>query len=304
MSKTSKNLFDDEVEIFPPPRRSSRIIVHIPASMIIVEKGILKKTFIVGLIGRACGIFRVDLIDVYVDPDSSFEEAYFIKKVLEYMSTPSHLRKYVISLDKDLRGVGVLPPLATPNQPFKEELSRRFFREALVADLRHNYIYLEAGLGEILRVGLDKERLGSFRKGDRVVIEVENNNVISVIPRDEFMRRFYWVFQVSVSRSLRESLKKFRSSTVISTRKGSYLNNEVAKKLVELYDHGDISIVFGSPNKDPDEIALIEGWDINKEASLAINTAPLQGVRSIRTYEALFITLSLINNVIFLSKKL
>ncbi len=304
MSLFSKDPLRSEAVIYPPPKRESKIVVHVPSSIINVEKGVLKKTFIVGLLGRACGIFRVDVIDIYVDPDSSLEEALFIKKILEYMTTPSYLRKYLISLDKNLRGVGVLPPLATPNQPSQEIISGRHFREALVVDLRKDTVYLEAGLGELVSVHLDKERLSSIKKGDRVVIEVENNNIASIIPREEFMKRFYWVFQVSISKSLRESLRKFRGSVIISSRKGEYIDDKVAKKLVELYDRGDLSVVFGSPSRDPDEIADIEGWDIDKVVNLVINTAPLQGVRSIRTYEALYITLSLINNTIYISKKL
>ncbi len=304
MSLFSKDPLGKEVVIYPPPKRTSRIVVHVPSSVVNVEKGVLKKTFIVGLLGRACGIFRVDVIDIYVDPDSSLEEALFIKKILEYMITPSYLRKYLVSLDKDLRGVGVLPPLATPNQPSHEILSRRHFREALVIDLQKDIIYLEAGLGDMIHAYLDRENLRNIRKGDRVVIEVENNNIVSITPREEFMKRFYWIFQVSVSKNLRESLRKFKNLIIISSRKGEYLDDRVVKKLIELYDRGDLSIVFGSPTRDPDEIADIEGWDIGKEASLVINTAPLQGVRSIRTYEALYITLSLINNAIYVSKKL
>jgi predicted SPOUT superfamily RNA methylase MTH1 len=304
MSLFSKDPLRNEAMIYPPPKRDSKIIVHIPSSVINVEKGILKKTFIVGLLGRACGIFRVDIIDIYVDPDSNLEDALFIKKILEYMTTPSYLRKYLISLDKNLRGVGGLPPLATPNQPSQEIISGRHFREALVVDLRKDTVYLEAGLGELVSVHLDKERLRSIKRGDRVVIEVDNNNVVSILPREEFMKKFYWVFQVSISKSLRESLRKFRGSVIISSRKGEYMDDRVAKKLIELYSRGDLSVVFGSPSRDPDEIADIEGWDINKMANLVINTAPLQGVRSIRTYEALYITLSLINNTIYISKKL
>ncbi|MGC9009055.1 MAG: putative RNA uridine N3 methyltransferase [Sulfolobales archaeon] len=304
MSLFSKDPLRNEAMIYPPPKRDSKIIVHIPSSVINVEKGILKKTFIVGLLGRACGIFRVDIIDIYVDPDSNLEDALFIKKILEYMTTPSYLRKYLISLDKNLRGVGVLPPLATPNQPSQEIISGRHFREALVVDLRKDTVYLEAGLGELVSVHLDKERLKNIKRGDRVVIEVDNNNVVSILPREEFMKKFYWVFQVSISKSLRESLRKFRGSVIISSRKGEYMDDRVAKKLIELYSRGDLSVVFGSPSRDPDEIADIEGWDINKMANLVINTAPLQGVRSIRTYEALYITLSLINNTIYISKKL
>lgn len=292
------------VEVFYPPKRGFKLIIHVPSSIVNVEKGLLKKSFITGLVGRACGIFRVDMIDIYVDPDSSLREAWFIKKILDYMSTPSYLRRKLMPLDKDLRGVGVLPPLATPNQVSREMRSIRHFREGVVVEVKNDLVCIEAGLDKKKCVEYSREELGFLRVGDRVIAEVIDGEILRIIPRERFLEKHYWVFETSISSSLRESLDKYRSSVIVSSRKGVYLDNSVARRIVELTDLGDLSIVFGSPDKDPDEIAELEGWDLSSKSNLVINTAPLQGVRSIRTFEALYITLSLINNIIYLSKRL
>lgn len=292
----SKNLL-----IKIPPRRRNRFIVHIPASVISVEKGVFKKTFVAGLIARACGIFRVDIIDIYKDPDAESEDVIFLKKILDYIRTPHYLRKILIPLDKDLRGVGVLPPLTTPNQGSFEETSKDYeIREAVIIKKSRDKICMEAGLSDKICVKRDKLRK-KLDVGEIVYIKIRGEEFIDFIDED-FLKRYYWVFDVSTSDSLRDSLRKYDSYLLISTRKGVYLDEEISRKILEIFDKKDLSIVFGSPEKDPDEIAEIEKWDLNKLIHISINTAPLQGVRSIRTYEALYITLALLNNIIFLSK--
>lgn len=286
------------------PRRDFKMIVHIPSSIIDVEKGLLKKTMVAGLIGRACGIFRVDVISLYKDPDSSNRSMRFIKKILDYMRTPHYLRRFIIPLDRDLRGVGILPPLTTPNQISEEDLDKDHVREALVTKIERKVICLEAGLeSEFCFKPSSRDFTGSLREGDIVLVAVSNRRIVDLIEKDVFLKNNYWSYDVAVNNSLRSSLERFRNSLIIiSTRKGSYLTEDLARSIVRDLKGKDLSIVFGSPDKDPDEIAELEGWNLNELANYSINTAPLQGVRNIRTYEALFITLSLINNTIYISK--
>ncbi|MEM0439690.1 MAG: hypothetical protein QXP18_06700, partial [Sulfolobales archaeon] len=79
----------------------------------------------------------------------------------------------------------------------------------------------------------------------------------------------------------------------MSTKEGSHGEDLTAR--IEGVRKG-ISVIFGSPDKDPDEIAEEEGWNIDMLNHYKLNSAPLQGVRSIRTYEALYITLAILNS--------
>ena len=89
---------------------------------------------------------------------------------------------------------------------------------------------------------------------------------------------------------------------ILSTKKGNSIS-EIENKLVDnLRNRQGLAIVFGSPRYDPDEILEIEGSNLNsllKDMFLELNSAPMQGVRTIRTYEAVFITLTLINSVLY-----
>ncbi|MEZ0289528.1 MAG: putative RNA uridine N3 methyltransferase [Sulfolobales archaeon] len=285
------------------PKRSFRLIVHIPSSVIDVEKSLLKKTLVSGLIARACSIFRVDIISIYKDPDSGRDSVLLVKKILEYLKTPHYLRRKLVPLDKDLRAVGVLPPLATPNQVSEEEIDRDHVREALVTRVEREKICFEAGLKNETCIRFSEAGLSRDLKiGDLVLVLVRDRKIVGIIDRG-FLKQYYWVYDVATSNSLKESLERFRDSlVVVSTRKGSYLTQDLWNSILRDLKNRDLSIVFGSPDKDPDEIAEIEGWDLSRIAEYQVNTAPLQGVRSIRTYEALFITLSLFNNMLYLSK--
>lgn len=105
--------------------------IAIPSSALINETDPKIKTFKIGMIARACAIFRVEEIVIYRDP--KLNESKFIKDVLEYAETPQYLRKY-IPIKRYLRYVGVLPPLKIPSHKSKR-LKVGEIREGVIVDV-------------------------------------------------------------------------------------------------------------------------------------------------------------------------
>src|SRR5512136_2022124 len=89
----------------PPPKRSWKITVAVPSSLVADVPHLREKTSRLGFLGRAFGIFRVDDVLIYADVlgGKSASQGRFIASVLGYMETPQHLRKHLIRMDPDLR---------------------------------------------------------------------------------------------------------------------------------------------------------------------------------------------------------
>lgn len=281
---------------WPPPRSRPSLSVHVPASVISVEHGIFKKTLILGLVARAVSIFRVDRISVYMDPDASQQDLELAGKVLNYMASPPHLRRRLVKRDRMLRAAGLLPPLAVASHPTEEDLGRSHIRPALVVSRREDRLCIDPGVGRIFCL---EERSRSHREGDVVFVKMSGRSPEGLADRSD-LEGIYWGYSLDLRRSLRSSLEDDPGFLVISSREGR-APHEIrdALSLKILGGVTKISIVFGSPTRDPEEIAVAEGWDLARVENVKINTAPLQGVRSIRTYEALYITLAVINSMIY-----
>ncbi len=70
----------------------------------------------IGYVGRGAAMFQVNKIIVYRHRlVGDRDRAVFINKNLQYLSAPPYLRKDLFKLDRDLKYVGLLPPLKTPN---------------------------------------------------------------------------------------------------------------------------------------------------------------------------------------------
>ena len=54
-------------------------------------------------------------------------------------------------------------------------------------------------------------------------------------------------------------------------------------------------ILFGSPSAGLYEILELEGLNLDEIADFVVNTIPLQGVETVRTEEAIFVTLGILN---------
>ncbi|CAM9498118.1 unnamed protein product [Choristocarpus tenellus] len=125
--------------------------IAVPGSVVDNAQNRELKTYLVGEIARAAGIFEVDEIVVYDDlstsrksgggvrDDSSSSSVgegndpnVFMARILQYVETPQYLRRKLFPMHPSLRFAGLLNPLDAPHHVRADERSP--FREGVVVD--------------------------------------------------------------------------------------------------------------------------------------------------------------------------
>ncbi|QQG48051.1 MAG: hypothetical protein HY247_04605 [archaeon] len=263
-----------------------RLAVAIPDT-VLEEKGTERdKTAKLGLVARACSIYGVDLIEIFADKRGR-GEGILMSKVLTYLETPQYLRKRLFPLDEALRYAGVLPPLRIPSHR-----PRVAVEDLKVGEVREGVTNTDGSV----EIGLDKAPLLPGSKGSerRVTVRITSKSPLSAeeVKREEISE--YWGYEVRTT-SAEKVLEDPRFDLTIATsRKGTQLGAGVKFLRERLGGSSGIKLVFGSPAR-----GLFEsmGQDTLRRASIVLNLFPEQSVGTIRTEEAIFAGLGLLNDL-------
>ncbi len=278
-----------ECSPWPPHSRSKPIAVAIPGSVLSVEPDLLTKTFKAGIISRALSVFRVDEVYIYSDPDTSEIDKKILYSILRYLEVPPHLRKRIVPLKKELRWVGILPPLRTPLHVVPERLRTGDIVEGIIEDDCKVY------LGERLGVWrLDEEGCDNLKKNDRIVVYVIDERRRRV---RTFRGNVYRGYKVRSRRSLDELVRELRRNgyyLIATSRMGRcYTLGELSRRIKRGFSSSKgLAVFFGGPRRGLLDVGKQDLFDD------IINTVPVQGTKTVRTEEALWATLSIINYVL------
>lgn len=226
------------------------------------------------------GVDRVLFFHDYETPEPRRREyERLIRDHWEYFFTPPYLRKALVPLKPTLRYVGALPPIRlklfdVSRRPRKGEARIGYSGDGVEFDIGDEAPYRavnNCGKGLFLVEVVDVEA--------RLVRCLDEDYYLG--PALEF-REF-----------LREVVEGAGDALVIATDKKGDVPGQ--GDIAELRGAARVLILFGSPSRDLFELSGAEGFDIMEYADFVWNTAPGQMVVSIRTEEALLITLSLVN---------
>jgi len=282
-----------------PSKRQQHLFVAIPASLAEETPHLREKTHKIGLVARACSIFRVENIMVYFDKphQGQHEDAELIAAILRYMDTPQYLRKSLIKIEPRLKFIGILPPLRTPHHQVtrsRGDLRPGMLRKGLVVGAKDGYTLVDIGLEEFASVHrhLPQKRVIT-------VMLTKIGKKIEAAVLDDAEIRIYWGYNVTVTKlPLAESTRKIGFDLVIATsRYGRYVN-EVLPELRSAWTRSKRTLVaFGSPTQGLQQILAREGLDLDQYADFTVNMIPQQGVGTIRTEEAVYICLSVLNTL-------
>ena len=276
-----------------PPRRSQIVSVALPASFTLDIPHLREKTARLGFVSRALATFRVEEAIIYRDRTGAEidREAKLIEKMLTYIETPQYLRRLVFKMDPDLQYAGTLPPLRTPNHPDKQDPTPGQLREGVVVRSGTS-LMIDAGFRSLVRL---KSKLSI---SERITIRLTRSSpeLEGEIVETSGLT-IYWGFRVARGNvSLSEIVRNRKFDLTISTsRKGT----DVRKITPELREKWKSSkrplIVFGSPNEGVSEILARSGMNVSDAMDFDLNTIPDQGVETVRTEEALWGSLAVIN---------
>ncbi|MBE2899248.1 RNA-binding protein [Methanothermobacter thermautotrophicus] len=259
--------------------------IFIPDSLT-AETGDLKiKTYKVGLIARAASIFGVKRIVIYHDDADG--EARFIRDILTYMDTPQYLRRKVFPIMRELKHVGILPPLRTPHHPTGKPVAGEY-RQGLTVKRVKKGTLVDIGADKLAlcREKLTVNRIMSFRVarlGKEILIEPDEPDDI------------YWGYEVlDTRRNLTDSLKTVGADVVVATsRNASPITSILDEVKSRMRKAREAAILFGGPYKGLPEI----------KADIWVNTLPGQCTETVRTEEAVLATLSVFNMLTQIDEK-
>ncbi len=281
-----------------PLKRPFSLAVTIPASLISDVPHLREKTFRIGLIGRATAIFRVDEVIIYPDMLNVDQKAdvRLIQTILSYMETPQYLRKRLFKIVPELQYAGTLPPLRTPHHPTANRT-----RDLTIGEFREGVVLSNSNEGSLIDIGVEQPALvpnAYLKANSRVTAKItrlEKRLKAELVDRKKI--RTYWGYQVSVSEvPLGEMLKRRHFDFVIATSKKGKPVTSILDELGKRWRNSrNVLVVFGAPTQGLYEIAMRENWRLEDLADFVVNTISDQATETVRTEEAVYGTLSILN---------
>uniref|UniRef100_A0A1A9WT54 Uncharacterized protein n=1 Tax=Glossina brevipalpis TaxID=37001 RepID=A0A1A9WT54_9MUSC len=301
----------------------STISIAVPGSILENAQSAELRSYVAGQIARAACIFRVNEVIVfddiglataretkinYIDNDDHKKgegstrtvrsSCLQLARILQYLECPQYLRKFFFPIHKDLKYSGLLNPLDAPHHLRQDNIFR--YREGIVTEkaAKPDHCYVNVGLlNEVL---VNK----AIQSGFRVTVKLDNQqkNIKkqrgSVVSPDEPRREsgVYWGYTIRIAHSIAEIFTKSPYSdgydlTVGTSDRGRNVHEFPRQSLS--YNH--MLLVFGGLQGLEGALANDDKLQIDDPELLFdhyINVLPKQGSRTIRTEEALLITLA------------
>uniref|UniRef100_A0A7M4E2Z3 28S rRNA (uridine-N(3))-methyltransferase n=1 Tax=Crocodylus porosus TaxID=8502 RepID=A0A7M4E2Z3_CROPO len=259
--------------------RHYTVSVALPGSILNNAQSPALRTYLAGQIARACAIFRVDEIVVFDEEEEGLRsvEGEFhgigkkgqacvqLARILQYLECPQYLRKSFFPKHQDLQFAGLLNPLDSPHHLRIDEDSE--YREGVVVDQPTKPgkgSFVDCGMRK--RVQIDKQ----LEPGLRVTVQLDqHHNPGAVFAECPF--------------------KEGYDLSVGTSEKGTCVDQAVLPS----FRHA--LIVFGGLQGLEVGVDADPNLEVNDPSVLFdfyLNTCPSQGSRTIRTEEAILISLS------------
>ncbi|KAM6431437.1 putative methyltransferase C9orf114 isoform 3-T4 [Liasis olivaceus] len=306
----ARELMEKEREEAKPKEDRGRhytVSVAVPGSILSNAQSPELRTYLAGQIARACVIFCVDEIVVFDEEGESSKtiEGKFegirgkgqacvqLARILQYLECPQYLRKAFFPKHQDLQFAGLLNPLDSPHHVRMDEESQ--YREGVVLARptkpgRGSFVNcgmrkevqidkpLEAGLR--VTVCLDEKQNSESKTQKGVVISSQSPRTVSGL---------YWGYSVRLASCLKSPFKDGYDLSIGTSERGS----SVDQATLPSFSHA--LIIFGGLQGLEAGVEADPNLDVTDPSTLFdlyLNTCPGQGSRTIRTEEALLVSLS------------
>lgn len=301
-------------------QKVSTMSIAIPGSIMDNAQSPELQSYLAGQIARAAVIYNIDEIIVFDDQGEVTESdkkkfkkdielgefrhcCLRLARILQYLECPQYLRKNFFPRHDDLQNVSLINPLATPHHLKRQD--EFLFREGVVTNKP-----TKPGHGSQVNVGLlnDVHIDKTLKPGWRVTVKIlpgqtnikriKGTVVSPRLPRLE--TGIYWGYTVRLASNISEIFSKCPYEkgydlSIGTSDKGENVKNIPDKSLK--YNHG--IIVLGG-------LSGLEAA-LENDSKLAVddpslvfdkylNIRPNQGSRTIRTEEALLISLEALDN--------
>ncbi|XP_056587954.1 putative methyltransferase C9orf114 homolog [Triplophysa dalaica] len=292
--------------------RAYSLSVALPGSVMDNAQSPELRTYLAGQIARACAVFCVDEVVIFDDQGDNTRniEGEFrgvgkkgqacvqLARILQFLECPQYLRKSFFPKHHDLQLAGILNPLDSPHHMrIDEEVE---FREGVVLDRP-----CRSGKGSFVNCGMRKEVQidKQLQAGLRVTVQLNKNDnkdgkvyngrvVAPHVPRTE--GGLYWGYNVRLASCLSAVFtecpyKEGYDLTIGTSERGTNTDQ------VTLSPFKHMLVVFGGLQGLEASLDADENLNVTDPSvlfDLYLNSCPGQGSRTIRTEEALLISLS------------
>lgn len=293
----------------------STLSIAVPGSILDNAQSVELRTYLAGQIARAACVFKVDEVIVYDDIGiqdnvtaktiNSLSDSGEVRparrccaqlaRILQYLECPQYLRKEFFPKHHDLDYAGLLNPLDAPHHMRQQDDGQ--FREGIVINQpAKNGCYVNVGL--LKNVKVDRP----LQPGVRVTVEMlpsppESKRLFGrVVPptRPKKETGVYWGYSVRLASSFNAVFTECPFKEGYDVTVGTSERGERVEK-VTLPSHQHALVVFGGlagieAALEADEVLMVDNPALLFDFYL--NTCPDQGSRTIRTEEAILITLA------------
>jgi predicted SPOUT superfamily RNA methylase MTH1 len=269
------------------------ITVLIPDSFGAQESDSKLRAYLIGEVARALTIFQAQKLVIYPDSEFKTTESRIKELVclLHYANTPQYLRRYIFKYKDELKQAGALPPLQAPHHPERSEKVE--YRYGVVKELTKKGSLVDLGLDSLL---LCPQKLPAKKV---MLFKLSSNNECIPISKNEVPG--YFGYEVEhAAESLTAVLKKLKSegNLIIGTSKYGIPIESIFSELSLKLKNNKVAVALGSYARGFFDWFGKERCE--KIFDLIINVQSTQGAKTIRTEEALFLTLEILD----LAKKL
>ncbi|KAK9866650.1 hypothetical protein WJX84_000349 [Apatococcus fuscideae] len=304
-------------ETSPAAAQQSTISIALPGSVIDNCQTREQATAVAGQIARTAAIFNVDEVVVIDDSGARAGEvgagAAFLARILQYMETPQYLRKALVAMHQDLRMAGSLSPLDAPHHLRASEWGP--FREGVVKSS-------DPAWGSVLDIGLEQDAYveQALRTGLRVTLAMGESKEHSTIskgplsgqvvikgriahPLDPKQQHgLYWGYQTRLAPSLAAALEDCPFQASYDLKIGTSERGDVSPaKDLRLPAARHVLVAFGGPlglEHCQRAAGKGDGSEVGAMFDVYLNTCPKQGSRTIRTEEAILISMAYLQDAL------
>lgn len=288
------------------------VSIALPGSIIDNTQSFELATRLAGQIARAATIFRIDEVVIFdnqstasdhppVEADHNSDEnetgTAFLIRILKYLETPQYLRKTLFPKHNSLRFVGLLPPLDAPHHLRKHEW----------APYREGVTLMQQALSSantLVDVGLSKNVVidQALAPGTRVTVAMGTERQLDDQPRQIVSSSkpkeesgMYWGYKVRYAANISSVMNGCPYEGGYDYLIGTSEHGHIVKSSeLELPSFRHLLIAFGGLaglEECIEEDKNLKGKDPREVFSTYLNICPHQGSRTIRTEEAVFISL-------------
>ena len=268
--------------------------VAIPDTTLIDCTDLRQKTVKVGTIGRALAVFRVERVYIYKTgnlPQNQKRDVDLLFRLLQYMDTPQYLRRLVFPRASPLKFVGLLPPLRTKSHPLKISVD-----EIKLGDVRWGIQVrnetVDIGIKQLIKYPeeLSEREPTLFR-----VLQVKPEIKLELIQREDTDE--YWGFETRQVDNLIQLLQENSDKTRIAFSRIAPIYNKIETELKNTVSATkSVFTIFGGPHQGLRELLSSQIELLKDNIDFWINSVLEQGTETVRLEEAIWTSLSLLNN--------